>query len=214
MGNQVSAKTPAGDRAYQHTKELILSGRLPGGHLFSEGDIATSLEISRTPVREAFLRLEAEELLRLIPKRGAIVVPVPPGDAEDVLDLREALESAAVRRIVRDERLLDEVAPRLSRSLTEQAACAERHDADAFAEADDAFHFGIVEAAGNALAIKFYVSLADRQRRMSLGVLKPKARQLDLVMSEHEGLAAKILARDTDGFASALRHHLDTNHRG
>ena len=214
MGNQVSAKTPAGDRAYQHTKELILSGRLPGGHLFSEGDIATSLEISRTPVREAFLRLEAEELLRLIPKRGAIVVPVPPGDAEDVLDLREALESAAVRRIVRDERLLDEVAPQLRRSLAEQAACAERHDAHAFAEADDAFHFGIVEAAGNALAIKFYASLADRQRRMSLSVLKPKARQLDLVMSEHEGLATKILARDTDGFASALRHHLDTNHRG
>jgi DNA-binding GntR family transcriptional regulator len=214
MGNEVSAKTPAGDRAYQHTKELILSGRLPGGHLFSEGDIATSLEISRTPVREAFLRLEAEELLRLIPKRGAIVVPVPPGDAEDVLDLREALESAAVRRIVRDERLLDEVAPRLSRSLAEQAACAERHDAHAFAEADDAFHFGIVDASGNALAIKFYASLADRQRRMSLSVLKPKARQLDLVMSEHEGLATKILARDTDGFASALRHHLDTNHRG
>src|ERR1700716_2733590 len=128
MGNQVSAKTPAGDRAYQHTKELILSGRLPGGHLFSEGDIATSLEISRTPVREAFLRLEVEELLRLIPKRGAIVVPVPPGEAEDVLDLREALESAAVRRIARDERLLDELAPRLTRSLAAQAACAERHD--------------------------------------------------------------------------------------
>jgi DNA-binding GntR family transcriptional regulator len=96
---------PAADRAYALTKELVLTGELPGGHLFSEGEIAERLGVSRTPVREAFLRLQAEDLLTLIPKRGAVVVPVPPGEAEDVLDAREAIETAAVRRLLRSRRL-------------------------------------------------------------------------------------------------------------
>jgi DNA-binding GntR family transcriptional regulator len=206
-------KAAAGDRAYRHTKELILSGELAGGQLLSEGEIAGRLDISRTPVREAFLRLEAEEFLQLIPKRGAIVVPVPPGEAEDVLDLREALETAAVRRLAKDERLLADAEPRLRKALQRQAASAERQDAEAFAAADDAFHTGIVEAAGNRLATKFYASLGDRQRRMSLGVLRPKAQQLDVVLREHGQLLDRILARDPEGFSRELSEHLDRHHR-
>jgi DNA-binding GntR family transcriptional regulator len=205
-------KAPAGDRAYRHTKELILSGELAGGQLLSEGEIAGRLDISRTPVREAFLRLEAEEFLRLIPKRGAIVVPVPPGEAEDVLELREALETAAVRRLAAHDQLLAEAESRLRKTLQDQADSAGRQDAEAFAAADDAFHTGIVEAAGNSLATRFYASLGDRQRRMSLGVLRPKAQQLDEVLREHRELLDRILARDAEGFARSLSGHLDRNH--
>ncbi len=206
-------KAPAGDRAYRHTKELILSGGLTGGQLFSEGEIAQELEISRTPVREAFLRLEAEQLLRLVPKRGAIVVPVPPGEVQDVLELREALEAAAVRRLVADDRLLDAAKVRWTEALDEQARCAAAEDPEGFAVADDAFHTGIVESAGNAIAISFYRSLADRQRRMTLGVLRPRAKQLDVLLAEHRELADLIRTRDPEGFARALAGHLDRNHR-
>src|ERR1700760_1846284 len=98
---------PAAQRAYTLTKDLILSGHLPAGSLVSEGDIAERLLLSRTPVREAFLRLETEDLLRLIPKRGAVVVAVSPTEAVDVLDVRLALEVAAVQRLV-DRPDLDE----------------------------------------------------------------------------------------------------------
>ncbi|NKS66646.1 GntR family transcriptional regulator, partial [Rhodococcus hoagii] len=55
---------------------MILSGALPGGELISEGEIASRMGSSRTPVREAFLRLEAEGWMRLYPKRGALIVPI------------------------------------------------------------------------------------------------------------------------------------------
>ena len=64
--------------------------------MVSEGDVAGELAMSRTPVREAFLRLAAEGWLRLFPKRGALVVPVAPGEAEAVVDARLLLESHAV----------------------------------------------------------------------------------------------------------------------
>ncbi|MBS1843766.1 MAG: GntR family transcriptional regulator [Actinobacteria bacterium] len=60
----------AADRAYVHTKERILAGEYAQGRLIGEGEVSDAVGVSRTPVREAFLRLEAEGLLQLYPKRG------------------------------------------------------------------------------------------------------------------------------------------------
>jgi len=208
-----SEPKPAADRAYAVTKELVLSGELPGGHLFSEGDIATRLDMSRTPVREAFLRLQAEGLLQLIPKRGVVVVPVPPGEAEDVLDAREAIESAAVRRLLRRPELVPAALDEMRAALRVQQGHADAGDLAAFAEADETFHRTIVTAGRNELMLGFYATLADRQRRMSIRALGPTPEQLPVVLREHEALIAIIDAGDDVAFASALRDHLSGTHR-
>jgi DNA-binding GntR family transcriptional regulator len=195
------------------TKELVLSGQLPGGHLFSEGEIAARLGVSRTPVREAFLRLEAEQLLALVPKRGAIVVPVPPGEAEDVLDAREVVEGAAVRRLLREPARLPGALAALRAALEVQRRAAEDGDLRAFAEADEAFHRAVVSAGGNALLSRFYAGLADRQRRMSMHALGPVPEQLPVILGQHEELLGTLEARDETGFTTALRAHLDGTHR-
>jgi DNA-binding GntR family transcriptional regulator len=69
-----------------------------GGRLLSELEVAAQLGVSRTPVHEAFLRLAAEDLLDPLPRRGAVVVPVPPREATDLLEMRIAIEASAVRR--------------------------------------------------------------------------------------------------------------------
>ncbi|GLL10316.1 GntR family transcriptional regulator [Pseudonocardia halophobica] len=204
---------PAADRAYALTKELVLTGELPGGHLFSEGDIAARLGVSRTPVREAFLRLQAEDLLTLIPKRGAVVVPVPPGEAEDVLDAREAVETAAVRRLLRRPEQVPAAVAELRAALEVQRGHAERGDLHAFAEADEAFHRTLVAAGRNALTMRFYATLADRQRRMSVHALGPVPEELPRVLREHEDLIGVVEAQDEAAFAAALRAHLDGTHR-
>jgi DNA-binding GntR family transcriptional regulator len=213
MAVKHSEPGPAADRAYAVTKELVLSGELPGGHLFSEGDIATRLDMSRTPVREAFLRLQAEGLLQLIPKRGVVVVPVPPGEAEDVLDAREAVESAAVRRLLRRPELVPAALGEMRAALRVQRLYADTGDLSAFAEADETFHRTIVAAGRNELMLGFYATLADRQRRMSIRALGPTPEQLPVVLREHEALIAIIDAGDDIAFASALREHLSRTHR-
>jgi DNA-binding GntR family transcriptional regulator len=206
-------QAPAADRAYALTKELVLTGELPGGHLFSEGDIAARLGVSRTPVREAFLRLQAEDLLTLIPKRGAVVVPVPPGEAEDVLDAREAVETAAVRRLLRHPEQVPAAVAELRAAVEVQRAHADRGDLHGFAEADEAFHRTLVAAGRNALTMRFYATLADRQRRMSVHALGPVPEQLPVVLRQHEELVGIVEARDEAAFAVALRAHLDGTHR-
>jgi DNA-binding GntR family transcriptional regulator len=204
---------PAAERAYVLTKELVLSGQLQGGHLLSEGDIAARLGVSRTPVREAFLRLESEKLLRLIPRRGAVVVPVQSGEAEDVLDAREAVEGAAVRRLLGGSARLPAAIDALREVLETQGRAANRGDVDTFAEADEAFHRSIVAAEGNALLTRFYAGFADRQRRMSVHVLGPVPEQLPVILRQHKELVAVLDPRDEAGFAATLRAHLDGTHR-
>src|SRR5918912_405073 len=82
----------ATDRAYRHVKDAILSRAYPGGRLLTEGEIASAVGVSRTPVREALLRLEGEGLLSLYPKRGALVLPVSAQEVHDVLEARELVE--------------------------------------------------------------------------------------------------------------------------
>src|SRR5260370_27048635 len=93
-------RSAARDRALDYVKTRVLTGAFPGGELISEGEVATALGMSRTPVREAFLRLEAEGLLRLYPQRGALVVQVSSDEARAVIEARLLLEQFAATKVV------------------------------------------------------------------------------------------------------------------
>src|SRR3954454_9384074 len=134
----------ASQRAYDYVKARLLDGRFAGGTLLSENDIAHRLEVSRTPVRQAFVQLEAEGLLELYPRRGALVVPISPSEADDVLEARMLIEQHAARRAAH-------AGPALAEALRGHIADQEEalgHGAG-FAWADRGFHRAIVEAAGN-----------------------------------------------------------------
>jgi DNA-binding GntR family transcriptional regulator len=203
---------PAAQRAYAATKDLILSGEIPAGVLLSEGEIADRLGLSRTPVREAFLRLANEELLRLIPKRGAIVVPVPPTEAADILDLRFALETSAVRRLVDPNSDLTALLSTMKRLIERQTEFAGKHDIARFAEVDEQFHRSIVTAAGNAIADRCYAGLADRQRRMTIGAVGLRPERLKVLVTEHRALMGTVRDRNRDAFETTLSQHLDNTH--
>ena len=162
----------AKERAYRDTKARILDGSLPGGDLITEGQVADALAMSRTPVREAFLRLEAEGLLRLFPKRGALVVAVSPSEVEAVLEARELVEGHALTKLCGSpEADRSVVADALNEVLDIQRAALAAEDEPAFAEADRRFHITLVESARNMILLELYASLRDRQLRMNLGSL-------------------------------------------
>lgn len=208
---QVVSKTySSAERAYREVKERILSGALPGGELVSENEIAAELGMSRTPVREAFLRLETEGWMRLYPKRGALVVPVPPHEAEHVTHARYVVETAAVRALSVSDRTA--LTAELRGSLDRQRALAEARDLDEFAVVDADFHRTYVVASGNPLLAGFYDSLRERQRRMNSVALRHGGTDTGRIIEQHERLANLIEAGDSDGFASALADHLTQVH--
>ena len=90
----------ATDRAYAFTKERVLDSTYAGGDLITEGEVADALGMSRTPVREAFLRLQGEGLLRLYPKRGALVVPVSVAEVDAVMETRMLVERFALDKVM------------------------------------------------------------------------------------------------------------------
>jgi DNA-binding GntR family transcriptional regulator len=204
---------PSGQRAYQATKDRILSGTFRGGQLLSEVEVASDLGVSRTPVHEAFLRLAAEDLLELLPRRGAVVVPVAPSDAADLLEMRLALETASVRRLCRSPELLGGLVADLTELVDEQRRRAAAGDTLHFAAADDAFHRCIVESAGNTIARRFYCSLSDRQRRMMVDVAQADSARLAYLIDDHERLANTIGDADAEAFESALVAHLESSYR-
>ncbi|MFI2752200.1 GntR family transcriptional regulator [Cellulomonas sp. P22] len=203
--------TPAAEKAYRHVKQLVLTDELPGGTMVSEGDIAARLTMSRTPVREAFLRLETEGWLRLYPKRGALVVPVAAGEAQSVVDARLLLEVHAVEALRnRDER--ERLEARLRASIDQQRDALDRGDIDAYAEHDTEFHLTIVAGGGNPLLTSFYVTLRERQRRMVARSLWRDEGRARAFVDQHEHLAAAVGAGAVAEFRVALRRHLDHAH--
>src|SRR3954462_3763815 len=88
----------AAARVYAHVKERLLDGSFPGGALLSANELSHQLGLSRPPVGQAFVQREAEGLLELYPKRGALVVPVAASEIEDVFEARLLVEEHCARR--------------------------------------------------------------------------------------------------------------------
>ncbi|MFP1154485.1 GntR family transcriptional regulator [Mycobacterium sherrisii] len=190
----------------------MIKGHFPTGSLISEGMVCEQFSLSRTPVHEAFLRLAAENWLQLLSRKGAVVRPMAPRESEDVLEMREAIESSAAERVIREERTA-ELLPLLSDLLETQAAAIEGDDVDGFIVADDAFHSAVVEASGNRIAVDFMARLRDRQQRLRHQLIRIRPSQLELALREHRQLVAALSRGDATRYASVLHQHV-FSHRG
>jgi DNA-binding GntR family transcriptional regulator len=155
-----TATPSAADRAYTKVKRDILGGALPGGSFITEGGLAEVCGVSRTPVREALLRLEGEGLVRLYPKKGALVVPPSLDDAREVLEARIVIEEWAARAVWPRR---TELVPSLEAELEQMRDTLATQDVARLIEHDRRFHEILVTAAGNAILTRTYQGLRDRQ---------------------------------------------------
>ena len=203
----------AKDRALDYVKSQVLTGAFPGGELISEGEVATALGMSRTPVREAFLQLEAAGLLRLYPKRGALVVPVSPNEVRAVLDARLLMEDFAVGAVIqRGPSACTAVFEQLSAQLQRQREAAAAAKLSDFLDSDRAFHQITLDAAGNTILAGFYSTLRDRQMRM-IGESARDAQRLVTIISEHQRIAEALRDGDVPAARQAVRTHLASTTR-
>ncbi len=210
--NSTATTQAASDRAYDHVKRAIIRGDLAGGTAISENAICQDLGVSRTPVHEAFLRLAAEELIALESRKGAVVRPMSPNEAADVLEMREAIESTAATRVVTDGRVAD-LAPSLQAMLAEQEAAVRDGDVDRFIEVDAEFHGAVIGASRNAIAVLFARTLRDRQQRLRHQLMRVQPSQLQASLDDHRALARALDDGDAARYAEVLSAHV-ASHRG
>jgi DNA-binding GntR family transcriptional regulator len=207
----------AADRVYGYAKDAILARRLGVHDLLTEGELADAVGVSRTPVREALLRLQADGLVRLLPKRGALVLPVTPDEVSDVLETRRLVETFAVRKAITAAASASLVGA-LETHLADMRTAMRERDARAYAEADRDFHEAIVAATGNTILTTLYRSLRDRQLRMGVvNLLEERTGELDPAgvarmranIADHEAILAGISTRAIRAGESAVTAHLD-----
>ena len=209
MATKPTGRVAAKDRALDYVKSQVLTGAFPGGELISEGEVASALGMSRTPVREAFLRLEAEGLLRLYPQRGALVVPVSSKEARAVIEARLILEKFAASKVVgHGPAVCAAVFERLSEELDRQHDAAAESDWQGFLEADRAFHKTTLEASGNRILSDFYSSLRDRQMRMTGESVARDRQRMTSIMDEHRVIAEALRDGDLQRANKAVQDHL------
>ena len=195
-------------RAYAYIKERLLDGRFAGGTLLSENELAQRLGLSRTPVRQAFVHLQAEGLIELYPRRGGLVVPISPSEAEDVLEARLLMEPHCARRAATAGARL---AAELEHAIADQQAALATGGAG-FVTADRRFHRAIVAAAGNPLLTRQYDSLRDRHQRIAAATVASDPGRIERFIAEHSKIAAALRRGDADAAAQLMAAHLYSAH--
>lgn len=203
---------PASEQAYRYVKERILNGQIAAGDMITEGQIVADIALSRTPVREAFLRLEAEGWLRLFPKRGALVVPVQPQEMEQVLEARHLIETHAVRAVARnpaEAKALGEKLLALTAQM--QRAMADR-DIETFTSLDPEFHLMIVLSADNDILSDIYRGLRDRLRRMTIRSVWHDEGRMEGIITDHTDLAHIVERADVEAYSARLLEHMLATH--
>ncbi|AZG47471.1 GntR family transcriptional regulator [Gordonia insulae] len=202
-----ATRESAAERVYREVKDQILTNEIAGGELISEGDVASRCAVSRTPVREAFLRLESEGWMRLYPKRGALVVPITDREARDVVEARLLLEGHAVGSVVADEAAREALARALTANLAAHAA-ADPGDVAEFSRIDAEFHQLIVAAGDNPLLADFFTGLGERHRRMTTASVHRDTTVATRILADHRSLLSAIRHGDAESFATGLAEHL------
>ncbi|WBM80024.1 GntR family transcriptional regulator [Cryobacterium breve] len=216
MSTESASLPPVGasavERAYTHVADLIISGSLPASSFLTEGDIAGALSLSRTPVREAFLALEARGLIRLFPKKGAVVTALDDAETAELLQVRIMLETTAVRLLSEREGDTGAVDADLAGLIGIQADAAASGDLLTFARADHRFHSRIVDENRNGVIDGFYAQLGPRLERLTHRVASRDPRNLERLLAEHRLLAGHVSSGDTAAYDRALREHVEAGH--
>jgi DNA-binding GntR family transcriptional regulator len=204
LGERASGVS-ARDQVYLALREAIISAELEPGRRLSENELAERLGVSRTPVREALVRLRDERLVAIVPQLGTFVTLISTDAIEDAAFVREALECAAIR--LATERAREEDLAELQANLVAQDRAQESGDADAFDRLDDALHRRLCELSGREIAWQLSRRAnghLDRVRRLSL----PEPGYLGEMVAEHRQVVAAVADRDPGHAEATLRHHL------
>lgn len=193
------------EHVYRALRQAILAGDLQSGDKIAEQEVAKLLPVSRTPIREAFRRLEAEQLVAPSPSRGVVVRGVTFSDLADLYEVLEPLEALAARLAA--TRISEDALSRLKRTLELLIFFAERERWEERTEQAVAFHGIVYEASGNPRLSALIRALREHVhsfRRFHLRTPTIASRGIE----EHIGIYEALVARDAEAAAAIMGQHV------
>lgn len=192
-------------KAYDHVRSAILTGELPVGTIVGQAELADTLAISKTPVRQALQRLHTEGLLEVGPRKQFVVSGLSAGHRDEILRIREALEAIAVETAARV--LTFDQIDALRLLLIRQTRAADAKDEEHFLLLDEEFHILIAQSAGLPIVARLLEQMRGFARLMRLGRAQP-VEHLQEVLAEHTRIVDAIERRDGFGAVRELQVHL------
>jgi DNA-binding GntR family transcriptional regulator len=198
-------RVTAGAAIYERLLSAIVSLQMPPGMPLQEKRIAEEFGVSRTPVREALLRLAEAGLIDIFPQSGTFVSLVPVAAIPEAVVIRKSLEGTTVETATAIATPAD--IARLDAIIARQRVHAAHNETSLFHEQDEAFHEAIAGIAGYPgiwTILKTVKIQIDRARRLTL----PALGRMDSVIEEHVTIRNAIAAHDVESARAAMMHHL------
>ena len=190
------------DQAYREIRRRILDNEYPPAHQVLEHELAVELGMSRTPVREALIRLKNEKFVQIIPRHGMRVVPLSLDELRDVYEVLTALELMAIERLIRSG-ANGKANAALGQAVAEMELAVRQQDADARVRAIERFHRTLIDHCGNTRLASMAYMLWDQghRARMATSRLRTDLEQSNL---EYRAVADAIRRGDVQ---AAIAHH-------
>lgn len=191
--------------AYRQLKNAILRGQMPTGARINELELAEAWNVSRTPIRDALRRLQAEGLVEAVPRRGVVVPALSPREADEVYELREVLEGRAARRAA--ERSTPEFHGRLNALIKAFGLALKQSDVAQMSAIDDDIHSGIAAMSENGRLERTIEGIRAQTRQIRSRGMRAKGRA-QKSFREMAKLTAAIRARNGARAEAAMREHI------
>lgn len=193
-------------RLYEVLRQSIIRMTLAPGQALSEKEIADTFEVSRQPVREAFIRLSEAGLVEIRPQRGTYVVQISQAAVMEARFVREAVE-VAVACSAAEQGLSDEVLYELRELIERQKRCIGPEDHDRFYQLDESFHRTLSLGAGHDSAWRVTQEVKaqlDRVRYLSL----PDTTPIPKLIEQHAGILDAVAKRDVKATRGMMQAHM------
>ena len=197
---------PMASVAYRRMRENILQNLWAPGFQATEQEVAVMLGMSRTPVREAALRLQQEGLVTVVPRHGVRVLPVSSKDMKEIYEVLTSLEATAAELVALRKLGNKELAP-LDKATKDMARALGTDDLDAWAKADERFHGHLLDLCGNARLKGVVLNFWDQAHRVRVLTLKMRPKP-EKSTREHTELVDAIRKGDAE-----LARQIHSKHR-
>lgn len=191
--------------AHLKLRQLILNNKWPPGFQATEQEVASQLGMSRTPVREALMRLQQDGLVSVIPRHGMRVLPVSTADMKEIYEILTSLESTAAE-LAAGRGLSDEQLHGLEKATADMDHALSEDDLEGWAQADARFHEQLLELGGNQMLKSVVLNFIDRAHRVRMLTLKMRPKPVNSTR-EHAALVEAIRAGDREKARNIHRAH-------